>query len=109
MVYNEQLASKIRAVVARRKGISEKKMFGGVAFLLNSRMCFGVLKDDLIVRVGPERYKEALERAHVRPMNFTGRETRGFVFVDSKAWSKGTSLRRWLEIGIDYASSIPKK
>jgi TfoX/Sxy family transcriptional regulator of competence genes len=109
MVYNEQLADKIRKLVARRRGISEKKMFAGVAFLLNGRMCFGVVKDDLMVRVGIERYKEALATPHARPMNFTAHEAKGFVFVDSNAWQKDAALRKWLDMGIDCASSLPKK
>jgi hypothetical protein len=108
MVYNERLAGKIRAL-ARRKGLSEKKMFGGVAFLLNGNMCFGTVKDDLVVRVGPVRYADALARPHARPMDFTGHPTRGFVFVDSKGWSSDAALKKWLDIGIEYASSLPKK
>jgi TfoX/Sxy family transcriptional regulator of competence genes len=108
MVSNEQLANKIRALT-KRKGLSEKKMFGGIAFLLNGNMCFGTLKDDLIVRVGRERYEDALARPHARPMDFTGRPTTGFVFVDSKGWSNDATLKKWLDMGIGYASSLPKK
>lgn len=108
MVYNEQLNDKIRGLTKHRK-LGEKKMFGGVAFLLNSRMCFGVLKDDLIVRVGRERYKKALAMRHARPMDFTGSPTTGFVFVDSKGWSKDEALKKWLDMGFEYVSSLPKK
>jgi TfoX/Sxy family transcriptional regulator of competence genes len=108
MVFNEHLANKIRALT-KRKGLSEKKMFGGIAFLLNGNMCFGTLKDDLIVRVGRERYEDALARPHARPMDFTGRPTTGFVFVDSKGWSNDATLKKWLDMGIGYASSLPKK
>lgn len=108
MVSNEQLASKIRALT-KRKGLSEKKMFGGLSFMLNGNMCFGTIKDDLVVRVGPERYKDALAQPHARPMDFTGRPTTGFVFVDSKGWSNDATLKKWLDMGIDYTSSLPKK
>jgi TfoX/Sxy family transcriptional regulator of competence genes len=108
MVSNEQLTGKIRALTKHRK-LSEKKMFGGMTFLLNDNMCFGTLKDDLIIRVGPERYKEALALPHARPMDFTGRPTTGFVFVDSKGWSNDATLKKWLDMGIGYASSLPKK
>jgi TfoX/Sxy family transcriptional regulator of competence genes len=108
MVSNEQLTSKIRALTKRRK-LSEKKMFGGVAFLLNGNMCFGTLKDDLIVRVGPEHYKEALAMPHARPMDFTGRPIKGFVYVDSKGWSNDAMLKKWLDMSIGHASSLPKK
>jgi hypothetical protein len=108
LVYNERLNDKIRALTKRRK-LSEKKMFGGMAFLLNGNMCFGTLKDDLIIRVGSEGYKEALTMPHARPMDFTGRPTKGFVFVDSRGWSNDATLKKWLDMGIGYASSLPKK
>jgi TfoX/Sxy family transcriptional regulator of competence genes len=108
LVYNEQLNDKIHTLTKHRK-LSEKKMFGGIGFLLNGNMCFGTLKDDLIVRVGSERYKEALALPHARPMDFTGRPTKGFVFVDSKGWSNDATLKKWLDMGIGYASSLPKK
>jgi len=108
MVYNEQLTDKIRALTKHRK-LSEKKMFGGVAFMLNGNMCFGTLKDDLIIRVGSDRYREALALPHARQMDFTGRPTTGFVFIDQKGWSKDATLKKWLDMGFAYASSLPKK
>lgn len=109
MVYNEQLASKTRALLAKRKGFGERKMFGGTAYLLNGNMCCGVLKDDLIVRVGPEKYEEALAMPGARPMDFTGRSIKGFVYVDSKGWSRAANLKKWVEMGVNYASLLPKK
>ena len=110
MVYNEQLAGKIRTLLqARRKGFSEKKMFGGMEFMLNGSMCCGALKDDLVVRVGPERYEEALALPHARPMDFTGRKMKGFVYVDPKGWSDDAALKKWVDMGVAYASSLPKK
>lgn len=109
MVYNEQLADKIRTLVARRKGLSEKKMFGGLAFLLYGNMCFGVLKDDLMVRVGAESHDKAAAMVHARPMDFTGRPMKGFIYVDSDGWSKDATLKKWLKMGLDHASSLPRK
>jgi TfoX/Sxy family transcriptional regulator of competence genes len=109
VVYNELLATKIRALVARRRGWTEKKMFGGVAFMLNGKMCCGVIKNDLLVRVGPEQNKKALALPNSRPMDFTGKPMKGFIYVDSKGWSKEASLKKWIEMGIDYASKLPKK
>ncbi len=109
MVYNELLAEKIRAVVVRRKDLSEKKMFGGVAFMLNGNMFCGVVKDDLLVRVGAERNDEALALPHARPMDFTGKPMKGFIYVDPKGWSKDTALKKWIDMGINYVSSLPKK
>jgi len=108
LVYNEELTNRIHTLTKDR-GLVEKKMFGGVAFLLNGNMCFGVAKDDLMVRVGPERYKDALALTNARPMEITGRPMKGFVFVNSNGWSKNATLTKWLEMGIDYASSLPKK
>lgn len=108
MVYNEQLASKIRTM-AKRKGLTEKKMFGGMAFLLNGNLCFGVIKEDLLVRVGPERHGEVVKLAHARPMDFSGRPMKGFIYVDSEGWSKDATLKKWLDMGADYASSLRKK
>jgi len=109
LVYNEQLADKIRAVVARRKGLTEKKMFGGVAFMLYGNMFCGVVKDELLVRVGAEHNDEALTLPHVRPMDFTGKPMKGFIYVSSQAWSKDAALKKWIGMGIDYVSSLPKK
>jgi hypothetical protein len=109
MVYNEQLAERTRSLLSRRKGFSEKRMFGGMAFLLNGNMCCGVLKDDLVVRVGPERFEAALKTPHARPMDFTGRSIKGFVFVDAKGWSRDVSLKKWVEMGVVHALSLPKK
>jgi len=108
LVFNEELTNKIHALT-KRKGLTEKKMSGGVAFLLNGNMCFGVAKDDLMVRVGPQRYNDALTFPNARPMEITGHPMKGFVFVNSKGWSKNATLAKWLEMGIDYASSLPKK
>lgn len=109
MVYNEQLAAKARALISSRKGFSEKRMFGGMAYLINGNVCCGVLKDDLVVRVGPDEYGAALAMPHARQMDFTGRKIRGFVYVDPRGWSKTESLGKWVRIGIKYASSLPKK
>ncbi|MDP2674691.1 MAG: TfoX/Sxy family protein [Dehalococcoidia bacterium] len=72
MAYDEELAERVRRALAGRKGISEKKMFGGIAFMLGGNMFCGIVKDQLMVRVGPERYDDALSRPHARPMDFTG-------------------------------------
>ena len=84
MAYDEKLADRIRQAVGPRADVAEKKMFGGIAFLLDGKMFCGIVKDDLMVRVGPERYEAALAEAHVRPMDFTGRPMKGSVFVGPK-------------------------
>lgn len=109
MVYNEQLADKVRALVLGRKGWTEKKMFGGIAFMLNGKMCCGVVKDDLLVRVGPDHNDEALALPNSRPMDFTGKPMKGFVFVSAKGWSDDMRLKEWVDMGIKFVKSLPRK
>jgi hypothetical protein len=98
-----------RGLLARRKGITEKKMFGGLAFMLRGKMFCGVLKDDLVVRVGPEGYEKALSRAPPRPMDFTGRPMKGYVFVGPGGLKTDKMLAKWIEEGVEFASSLPRK
>lgn len=81
MPYDERLAGRVRAVMANADGVRERKMFGGLAFLLNGNMCCGVVRNDLMVRVGPDDYEQSLQRAHARAMDFTGKPMKGFVYV----------------------------
>ena len=106
MAYDAQLAERVRRLLARRKDITEKKMFGGLAFLLRGKMCCGVLQEDLVVRVGPERYAAAVAAPHARPMDFTGRPLRGFLFVAAAGYKTDAALRKWLQQAIEFASSI---
>ncbi len=108
MAFNERLAERVRAALDGRDGISERKMFGGLAFLLDGKMCVGVLGDELVVRSGAERYAESLKRPHARPMDFTGRSMTGMVYVAPTGVSRGASLKRWIELGLDAANTAPK-
>ena len=81
MAYDEYLAERIRKALKRRKGITEKKMFGGICLLLDGNMVGGVVNDDLMVRVGPDGYEDALKQPHARPMDFTGKPLKGMVYV----------------------------
>jgi len=84
-------------------------MFGGLCFMTSGNMCFGVVGNELMVRVGPDKWKESLAMPFVREMDFTGRSMRGMVFVSSEGLEADGSLRRWLDLGLDYASSLPPK
>lgn len=97
MAYDERLVTRIRVLLKGKRGLAEKKMFGGIAFLLRGKMCCGVLKADLVARVGAEDYGKALTRRHVRPMNFTGRPLRGFVYVAPGGTRTKRDLQRWLD------------
>ncbi|MBI4597031.1 MAG: TfoX/Sxy family protein [Candidatus Omnitrophica bacterium] len=109
MAYNEPLASRVRHVLARRKGLTEKQMFGGLAFLLHGKMCCGVLQDKLVVRVGPAHYEEALKEPHTRPMDFTGRPLRGFVYVLPRGVQSPAALKGWVDLTLRHAASLPTK
>ena len=108
MAYDEKLADRIRQAVGPRPEVTEKKMFGGLAFLHDGKMFVGIVKDDLMVRVGPERYDAALTEAHVRPMDFTGKPLKGMVYV-APAGQRGVALRNWVEKAVGHARSLPPK
>jgi TfoX/Sxy family transcriptional regulator of competence genes len=84
-------------------------MFGGVAFLLNGNLCCGVLQDELIVRVGPERHAAALQRPHARPFDITGRPMKGWVIVEAEGCESDKDFARWVRQGVDFALSLPPK
>jgi hypothetical protein len=105
MSYDEKLAARIRRAVHKQRGVTEKKMFGGLAFLLNGKMFCGLNGDDLMVRVGPENGAAALKRAHVRPMDFTGRPMKGYVYV-SPLGLRGAALARWVKAGTDFVRTL---
>jgi TfoX/Sxy family transcriptional regulator of competence genes len=109
MAYNESLAERVRAIVGDSPGLSERKMFGGIAFMLNGNMFCGITRDDLMVRVGPDRFEEALASHAARPMDFTGRPMRGMVFVGPEGYAEDDQLRGWVEQTLEYAGSLPPK
>ncbi len=109
MAYDEKLAQRIGAVVSERDDVTSKKMFGGIAFMLNGNMCCGIVGDDLMVRVGPDAFEDALSRPGARPMDFTGRPMKGMVYVDADAVSSREQLESWVRQGLDYAGSLPAK
>ena len=109
MAFNEKLADRVRKILKPRRNVCEKKMFGGLAFMLNGHMCCVVEKNNLMVRVGPEHYEEALAKPHARPMDFTGRPLTGFVYVGPGGYRTEKSLTRWVNLGLSFAASLPKK
>ena len=99
----------MRRVLVGIRGMDEKKMFGGLAFLLHGKMCCGIIKTDLVVRVGPEGFEQALKEPHVRPMDFTGRPMKGYVYVAPAGWREGRALKRWLDRGVRFVAALPGK
>jgi TfoX/Sxy family transcriptional regulator of competence genes len=109
MAYDEGLAERIRGLLEDRGKVSERRMFGGLAFLLRGNMTVGIVKDELMVRVGPEAHNQMLREPHVRAMDFTGRPMKGFVFVSPEGLESDTDLARWVERGVVYGSALPAK
>ncbi|MFQ6028411.1 MAG: TfoX/Sxy family protein [Dehalococcoidia bacterium] len=109
MAYDEKLADRVRAALGREFGVTERKMFGGLCIMLRGNMCIGVEKDKLMVRVGPERYEEALDKANARLMDFTGRPLKGFVYVSAEGVETEAALQEWVQLGVDFAGSLPPK
>ena len=109
MAYNAVLVRRIEKLLRRRKSVTQKEMFGGICFLVNGNMCCGVERDKLVVRVGPEQYEQLLQRRHIKPMDFTGRPLRGFIYVAPAGLKSRNALASWLELGLRYAHSLPAK
>ncbi len=109
MAFNEELANRVRMRLARVRGVSEKKMFGGLCFLINGNMALGLLNDDLMVRVGADSYEKLLAEPHVRKMDFTGKPMKGFLYVGSKGSDSNENLKKWVSEGIAFARSLPAK
>ena len=109
MAYDEKLADRVREVLKRRRGVTERKMFGGLSFLVNGNMCCGIVGDDLMVRVGPDAYETALKKKGARPMDFTGRAMKGMVYVDRSGHGRATGLKSWVEQGLAFGRSLPPK
>jgi TfoX/Sxy family transcriptional regulator of competence genes len=108
VAYDEELAGRVRAVLPRGEGVTERRMFGGLAFMLGGHMFCGVVADALMVRLGPVAAGRALGQPHVRPMDFTGRPMKGMVFVDP-AGLRGDALRQWVGAAAGYARGLPPK
>jgi TfoX/Sxy family transcriptional regulator of competence genes len=106
MAYDMGLAERIRGTLDEQIGVSEKTMFGGIAFLVRGHMSVGIVQDKLMVRVGPEDYERALKERHARPMDFTGRPMKGFVYVLPAGYEADGDLARWVERGVQHAISL---
>jgi TfoX/Sxy family transcriptional regulator of competence genes len=109
VAYSEELAQRIRDVIGGRSGVTERKMFGGVAWMVDGNMAVGTLGDDLMVRLNPDDADHALHEPQVRPMDFTGRPMRGFITVDAAGIASDTELARWIDAGASHAASLPPK
>ena len=109
MAYDEGLARRIQGIMVGLPGTIEKKMFGGVGYMLRGNMACGVNGDDLIVRVGPEGYEEALTKAHTKEFDMTGRPMKGWVVVTADGVESDDQLEAWVQQGVGFALSLPQK
>jgi hypothetical protein len=109
MAYDEELAARVREILEEGVPPDERKMFGGIAFMVNGHMCCGVIKEDLILRLGADVATKALRDQNVRPMDFTGRPMKGFVFVSPEGTKTEARLRRHIKSALDFVETLPPK
>jgi TfoX/Sxy family transcriptional regulator of competence genes len=109
MAYDEDLADRVRELLGDRAGVAERKMFGGIGFMVEGNMAVGVMEDELIVRLDPADAGKALGEPGVRRFDFTGRPMKGWLFVGGEAIAEPDGLRDWVEAGADHAASLPPK
>jgi len=109
MAYDEELADRMRAVLEGTPTLEEKKMFGGLAFMVRGHMACGIANGELMVRVGKDAYEAALARKHAKEMTFTGRAMKGMIYVDPAGFRTKKQLAGWVAMGVDNAQSLPPK
>ena len=103
MAYSEILAERVRKLFETKNlAVEEKKMMGGLTFMVKGKMCVGILKDDLMARIAPEQYENALTKPGCREMDLTGKPMKGFVFINSKGTDNEESLAYWIDLALDY-------
>jgi TfoX/Sxy family transcriptional regulator of competence genes len=109
MAYDEALAARVRHVLDEQDDVTERKMFGGLAFMVRGHMCCGVIGDDLVLRVGAEAADAALDEPHTRPMDFTGRPMKDYVYVAPDGASTEGALRRWIDLALAFTTELPPR
>lgn len=109
MAYDQKTVERVLRVLSKRRKVVEKKMIGGLCFMVDGRMCCGVTATGLLVRVGAEARKRTLAEPHVRPMKFAGRSLAGFVLVAPEGYRTDAALAKWVQRGLEFASTVPQK
>jgi len=102
MAYSEKLANRVRTILVDHPKVEEKKMMGGLTFMVNNKMCVGILQDDLMARIDPSTYETALEKGGCREMDFTGRLMKGFVFISPDGIKTKEDLNYWIGLALEY-------
>ena len=109
MAYDAGLVERVRDALGVEAGLTERKMFGGLAFMVRGNMACGVLEDGLIVRVGRGRYEEAVTEPHTKPLDITGRPMTGWVVVEPQGHASDEDFEGWVREGVDFALTLPPK
>ena len=109
MPYDEGLAERVRTLFEDREDVTERKMFGGLCFMINGNMCCGITKHDLMLRLGKDEAIAALKRPHARDMDFTGKPLKGFVYIDPEGYAEDEDLEDWIGRAAAFAESLPAK
>lgn len=109
MAYDKRAAERLRNVFSDYQGVVEKKMFGGIAYMYLDHMCVGIVDDMLMVRVGPENYERALSEQYVKPMDFTGKPMKGYVYVEPPGFKTEKNLKKWVNLGTRFVKTLPPK
>lgn len=109
MAFDELIAERVRDVLTEECVTTERRMFGGIAFMVNGHMCCGVVGNDLVVRVGPEAHRQSLSLPHSRAMDFTGRAMKGFVYVQAAGYPTKAALKKWIKRGLSFVLQLPPK
>lgn len=109
MAFDAGLAQRIRGYIGDRHGVTEKKMFGGIAFMLYGNMCVGIVDDKLMARVGTAAYDQLLKESQVTPMDFTGKPLKGYVYVHPDGLQADAQLARWIDRSIQFVATLPPK
>jgi hypothetical protein len=107
VAYDERLVKRLRRVFADRPDVVEKKMFGGIAFMVRGHMCCGVNEDALMARVGPDQYEQSLARGHARKKDFTGKPMKGFIYFAREGIASAKALRSWVAICEKFKQALP--
>jgi TfoX/Sxy family transcriptional regulator of competence genes len=109
VAFDPGLSQRVREVLGERPGLTERKMFGGLAFLLDGKMFVGIIGGTLMARVGPERHQDALAQPHVREMDFTGRPMKGYVYIDPPGLAEDRDLAAWVLWCASFVAALPEK
>ncbi|MBI3209050.1 MAG: TfoX/Sxy family protein [Candidatus Solibacter usitatus] len=109
MAYDLGLADRVRSVLSGTNGVSERRMFGGLAFMVDGNMCCGIVKTDLMLRMNPEQVVAALRKKHTRAMDFTGRPMKSMLYVNAKGTDSDADLERWVRQSLNFVRTLPPK